>query len=171
MLQWNCDKNYTFTDTHIYFWGSVFSQWHKCKFTDKSLGLTFNSAEQYMMWYKAFTFNDLETAGKILKECDPKEQKALGRLVKGYDDAIWNFGKLNVVSNGNYLKFSQSESLKKELLDTGDKVLVEGSPYDRIWGVGLTFDDERIIDESNWRGENLLGKALMVARDRIRSPL
>jgi ribA/ribD-fused uncharacterized protein len=116
-------------------------------------------------------FSDSEVALKILSEKDPKEQKALGRLVKGYDDASWSKIRLGVVTDGNYLKFSQNKVLRDELLSTGDKVIVEGSPYDKIWGVGLQFDDERIEDEKNWNGENLLGKALMEVRSKLRSPL
>lgn len=171
MLRINTSKNFTENDTHLFFWGSIYSQWHKCKFTDKHINVTFNSTEQYMMWHKAMYFSDSEVALKILSEKDPKEQKALGRLVKGYDDASWSKIRLGVVTDGNYLKFSQNKVLRDELLSTGDKVIVEGSPYDKIWGVGLQFDDERIEDEKNWNGENLLGKALMEVRSKLRSPL
>lgn len=166
MLQIN-SKNYVETPTHIYFWSSVYSQWHSCRFTNKA-GVVFTSAEQYMMWCKASIFNDYEVAQKVLETSDPKRQKALGRLVRGYDDGIWSTQRLGVVIDGNYLKFTQSEVLRDEILNTGGRVFVEGSPYDIIWGVGLHCTDEKILDESNWRGENLLGRALVVVRDRMR---
>lgn len=167
-MEINSVKNWCETETHIYFWGSIFSQWHMCKFRDKINNVKFTSAEQYMMWQKALTFNDKITAAAILRESDPKLQKALGRKVVGYKDDVWNLKRLDVVTVGNYLKFSQNDKLCKELVDTGDKVLVEGSPYDTIWGVGLNFDDDKILDEKNWNGQNLLGKALMGARKIIK---
>ena len=162
-------KNYVETDNHIYFWGSVYSQWHKCKFSDE--GIIFTSAEQYMMYHKAKTFNDTEIAMKILKSSDPSVQKKLGRSVRGYKEDIWNEKRLSVVAMGNYLKFSQNRDLKEEILGTGNKIFVEGSPYDRIWGVGLDCTDIRILDEKHWDGMNLLGKALMMAREKIRSEI
>ena len=162
-------KNYVETDTHIYFWGSVYSQWHSSKFGDGAI--TFTSAEQYMMWSKAVLFQDYEVADKILKSSNPKTQKALGRVVSGYKEEIWECKRLEVVTKGNYLKFSQNRDLKGEILGTGNKVFVEGSPYDCIYGVGLHFNSEMILDESNWRGLNLLGKALVLAREKIRGEI
>ena len=153
------------TKTHIYFWGSIYSQWAKTSFVEENI--KFSTAEQYMMYHKALLFNDNEIANKILKTNNPKEQKRLGRLVSGFNEGLWNEKKLNIVISGNLLKFSQNNKLKEELLRT-DKVLVEGSPYDKIWGVGLKYSDPKILNEKNWRGENLLGKALMVVRDKLR---
>lgn len=154
------------TSTHIYFWGSIYSQWYKCKFIAHNL--TFLSAEQWMMWSKATLFNDHETAKKIMKTRDPKTQKLLGREVKGFDSKIWDLKKLEIVVQGNIYKFSQNQDLKKQLLETGTKVIVEGSPYDKVWGVGLKWDDPKILDEKNWQGENLLGVALMEVRKIIK---
>jgi ribA/ribD-fused uncharacterized protein len=159
-------KNYYETATHIYFWGSIYSQWYSCKFQENKI--MFNSAEQYMMYYKALTFNDQENLKKIMATSDPQLQKKLGRLVKGYDDTIWANKRFDVVVQGNYLKFGQNKKLKEELLSTGDKVLVEASPYDKIFGIGLGPTDERILDEKNWDGLNLLGKAIMKARELIK---
>ena len=154
------------TLTHIYFWGSIYSQWAKCSFKDESNRI-FSTAEQFMMYHKALLFGDTATAEAILKTNDPKKQKALGRLVKGFNEDLWNSNKFNIVVKGNLLKFSQSENLKKQLLSTENKVLVEGSPYDTVWGVGLKYDDPKILDEKNWQGENLLGKALMEVRKTL----
>lgn len=157
------------TSTHIYFWGGIYSQWYKCSFeSNDSMGkYYFNTAEQYMMFHKASLFGDNDIASKILQAKDPGEQKALGREVKGFDEAKWNEHKYEIVVQGNFLKFTQNETLKKQLLSTNAKVLVEGSPYDRVWGVGLKWDDPAILDESNWRGQNLLGKALMDVRKKL----
>ncbi len=118
-----------------------------------------------MMYKKALLFEDLSTAEKILQTDDPKKQKALGRKVNGFREDIWNIHKFDIVVKGNLLKFSQNENLKKQLLATEDKILVEGSPYDKIWGVGLKWDDPKILNSANWKGENLLGMALMKTRD------
>lgn len=154
------------TATHIYFWGSIYSQWYKSNFTE---GLhTFNTAEKYMMYHKAMLFKDEDMAKQILKSNDPKVQKALGKKVKNFSQQIWDEHKLDIVIKGNLLKFSQDVGLKNHLLATGDKILVEGSPYDTIWGVGLKYDNPLILDETNWKGENLLGKALMEVRKQLK---
>jgi ribA/ribD-fused uncharacterized protein len=155
------------TATHIYFWGSIYSQWAKTTFNDES-DRVFSTAEQFMMHRKALLFGDTAVAEQILRTNDPKKQKALGRQVKGFNDDLWNANKLEIVIKGNLLKFSQNEELKTKLLATGDKILVEGSPYDKIWGVGLKWDDPKILDEANWQGENLLGKALIAVRSKLK---
>lgn len=155
------------TSTHIYFWGGIYSQWAKTSFKDEH-NRVFSTAEQYMMHSKALLFGDLAIASSILKTNDPKKQKALGRQVKGFNDDVWNQHKFKIVVEGNLLKFSQNESLKNQLLATEDKILVEGSPYDKIWGVGLKYDDPKILDETKWQGENLLGKALMAVRQQLK---
>lgn len=155
------------TSTHIYFWGSIYSQWAKTAFSD---GVNhFTTAEQFMMHSKSLLFGDTVIANQIIKTNNPKEQKALGRKVSGFNEDIWNKQKLEIVIKGNLLKFSQNPELKRQLLSTGNKILVEGSPYDLVWGVGLKWDDPLILNESNWRGENLLGKALMIVRDKLKT--
>ncbi|WP_210212496.1 NADAR family protein [Mesorhizobium sp. M2A.F.Ca.ET.042.01.1.1] len=98
----------------------------------------------------------------------PKQAKELGRKVKGFDGARWDREKNGIVVEGSFQKFSQNKNLGAFLLATGDKVLVEASPVDRIWGIGLAADDEKAANPLQWRGENLLGFALMQARDRLR---
>ncbi len=155
------------TDTHIYFWNGIFCQWHSSKMVDDE-GASYSCCEQYMMSKKAKLFGDHVVYSMIMKEQIPGNQKALGRLVSDYDDDVWNKHKFDIVVDGNVLKFSQDEELKKLILSTENKIIVEGSVFDPIWGVGLSYDDNRILDESNWQGENLLGKAIMVVRNTIK---
>lgn len=154
------------TENAIYFWHGYLSNWAKCEFKDNLH--TYTSAESYMMVQKAYLFNDKESVTEILKTSNPKKQKSLGRKVKGFNSALWDKHKLDIVISGLYLKFSQNEDLKKQLLTTGDKKLVEGSPLDAIWGVALHFSDDLILDEKNWKGQNLLGVALMKVRETLR---
>jgi ribA/ribD-fused uncharacterized protein len=149
------------TETHIYFWNSIYSQWYPSKFVEN--GKTFVTAEQYMMFNKAMLFDSV-VADKIMSTSDPKIQKMLGKQVKNFNQEIWDENKFNIVVQGNLLKFTQNLKLQQELLRT-NKILVEGSPYDTIWGVGVAYYDKKIFDEKNWRGENLLGKALMKVRN------
>jgi ribA/ribD-fused uncharacterized protein len=153
------------TKTHVYFWGSVFSNWADVRFEYK--GHTFYNSEQAFMWEKALLFKDQKIADKIF-ECDsPKEAKALGRKVKNFDSVKWDQVGFDLMVDINYEKFNQNPSLTEILFSTGTKTIVEASPFDKIWGVGLHWDDDRILDEKNWQGKNLLGKALMKVRDRL----
>jgi ribA/ribD-fused uncharacterized protein len=159
------------TDTHIYFWGGEYSQWYKSNFTvfiNETIGwVEFNTAEQYMMFMKAFTFGDFETMKKLQFMSDPKECKKLGRQVKNFNEKEWDKVKFDIVVNGNIQKFHQNFMLFDKMRFTGNKTFVEGSPYDKIWGVGIKWDDDRILDEKNWQGQNLLGKALGEARKML----
>ena len=157
------------TDTHVYFWNGIYSNWHPIKFVDTLTSITFNNTEQAFMWYKADVFKDEDTKKLIENTPNPKEVKKLGRLVKNYNDLIWDKVRLSNMVYVNYLKFSQNEDLKKELLDTGDKIMVEASPYDRIWGVGMDENNPLILDKANWNGLNLLGDALMEVRNKLRN--
>lgn len=133
-------------------------------------GITYNCAEQYMMAEKARNFPGNESLLKtILTETDPSKHKKYGRQVKNYDDKIWNNKRKDVVVKGNLAKFSQNENLKRYLLNTGDKVLVEASPYDGIWGIRMKMTDSGVYDPRNWKGANLLGFALMEVRDEIKN--
>lgn len=122
-----------------------------------------------MMTGKARLFGDAPTADRIRAAGSPKQAKELGRQVSGFNEALWNDAKLEIVVEGNLQKFAQNPSLADFLLQTGDKVLVEASPVDRIWGVGLAADDTRVENPIQWRGQNLLGFALMEVRDRLRA--
>jgi hypothetical protein len=153
------------TDTHIYFWNGIFCQWSQYTMVEEDI--TYYSCEQYMMAKKAKLFNDEKVYDMIMSEEYPPVQKELGRMVSNYNQDVWDKHKFDIVVNANYLKFTQDETLKELLLDTGDKTIVEASPYDTIWGIGLSCDDDKILDESNWQGENLLGKAIMKVRTRL----
>lgn len=119
------------------------------------------------MYHKAIVFDDQEIADKIVLEPEPKKQRALGRKVKGFDNEKWKAKREEIVEEGNWWKFTQHKKggMSKMLLETGDRLLVEASPYDRIWGVGYSAANAE-VNGANW-GENLLGKALMRVRDRL----
>lgn len=156
------------TDKYHFFWNSKLSQWSTSPFVNRiHLIEKYNCAEQYMMYMKAILFNDFETAKRIYQSKYPREMQALGRQVKGYDQKIWNEWKYQIVVDGNILKFQQNPILKKMLFDTYPLQLVEASPVDKVWGVGLAEDDPLIDDENNWQGENLLGKALTEVRNTL----
>ena len=144
---------------------SPFSQWFRCTFTVGAN--TFNCAEQYMMHGKALLFGDAETAVKILAADHPRQHKALGRKVKPFDDAVWKRERVQIVRTGNHAKFTQNPALLEQLLATAGTTLVEASPYDKIWGIGLAATDPRAQDPAQWRGQNLLGKILTELRDEL----
>lgn len=161
---------------YLYFWGhrpardggvgaGCLSQWWPVTFMED--GHTFASAEHYMMAHKAWLFGDTEAAGRILAADHPGEAKALGRAVRGFDEQVWAARRFEVVVRGSVAKFGQNPELRRYLLSTGSRVLVEASPHDRIWGIGLTAGDERAASPSTWQGLNLLGFALMAARDAL----
>ena len=151
---------------YTFFWSGPFSNWAKTKFVYK--GVEFSSSEQAMMWEKANLFGDTETADKILNTSNPREQKQLGREVKGYDDTKWSMVRKLIVFDIVLEKFRQDKSKQADLLATGDTILVEASPVDKIWGIGLAEDDPDANDETKWRGQNLLGEVLTIAREVIR---
>lgn len=144
---------------------SPFSQWYRCSFTED--GRAFNCAEQYMMHGKAVLFEDGEVAAKILEADHPRTHKALGRKVRGFDDKVWRRERERIVRAGNHAKFTQNPELRELLLATRGTVLVEASPYDKIWGIGLAASDPRAQDPSQWKGGNLLGKILTALRDDL----
>lgn len=146
-------KEYTF------FWSSKkpYSNWYPCQFTYKDI--KFYNSEQAYMWEKALCFDDTETAEQILEEgSDPKRAKELGRMVVGFNDVIWNDRKFQIMYDIVLEKFRQNTTIKKKLLENSN--FAEASPYDLVWGVGLSEEDPRILDEKNWTGQNLLGKVL-----------
>ncbi len=155
-------KSYYETDTHIYFYGSCYSQWALRDIIIE--GKTFNCNEQYMMYKKAELFGDEYALNQIMKATDPAEQKRWGRMVKYFDKDKWEEIAKKVVYDANLAKFTQHEDLKKQLLDSGDKIIVEASPTDCIWGVGLWATDDEILDSKNWKGTNWLGEAIMNVR-------
>lgn len=157
------------TGTMVLFWQppGVFGQWTDSVFEVD--GVTYGCAEQFMMAEKARLFGDAPTRAKILASSSPREHKALGRTVANFDGATWQAACLDIVVRGNLAKFGQNPALRAALLATGDKLLVEASPLDKLWGVGLRADDPRIHDRATWRGQNLLGEALMRVRSALRA--
>lgn len=156
------------TATMVLFWQppALFGQWTPSTFV--LAGCTYTCAEQFMMAEKARLFGDEATRAKILATSSPREHKALGRTVANFDHARWEAACVDIVVRGNLAKFSQNPALLAALLATGEKLLVEASPLDRIWGVGLRADDPRIHERAQWRGQNLLGEALMRVRAELR---
>jgi len=160
----------------LHFWGHtpkegaavgiwVLSQWWPCRFTVE--GVEYASAEHWMMCDKARLFGDADAVAAILAAPTPAEAKNLGRLVRGFDDAHWNAARYEAVVRGNVFKFGQNPALREYLLGTANRVLVEASPRDLVWGIGLGAANERATNPRLWRGGNLLGFALMEARSRL----
>ena len=120
-----------------------------------------------MMASKARVFGDDEVLKEILSVVSPHDAKKLGRKVRNFDEAVWKAHRLNAVIDGNMYKFSQNEALRHYLVGTGQQVLVEASPYDRIWGIGMTAQDKAACEPGRWKGLNLLGFALMSVRESL----
>ena len=160
---------------YVFFWNTdkinlstgCFSQWQNSYF--EADGYEYCCAEQYMMGQKALLFNDKESFEKILSAKHPKTIKALCIQVRNFDGTEWDKIKYKIVLNGNFYKFIQNNEMMEMLISTGNKVLVEASPYDKIWGIGLDENNEKIKDPNYWRGENLLGFALMEVRDVLKN--
>ncbi len=160
----------------LFFWGhqpdnsgeinsSCFSQWWKANFKENEI--IYPSAEHFMMAKKALLFEDAEIFHRIMEANSPAEAKDLGRKIRNFDENMWNEHRYNIVVSGNLLKFVQNEQIGLFLKNTNDRILVEASPVDRIWGIGLAANDERVNDPEQWQGLNLLGFALMEVRDML----
>ncbi|NJO88975.1 MAG: NADAR family protein [Chloroflexia bacterium] len=162
----------------LFFWGhqpqkngkigpSCLSQWWISSFKDKNH--EYCCTEQYMMAEKARLFDDIETQNEILKSDSPGKIKALGRKVSNFNEEEWIKNRYSIVRQANVLKFSQNADLKEFLLSSGDKVIVEASPVDSIWGIGLAKDHPDAEFPEKWKGLNLLGFALMEVRNLLES--
>ncbi|MFI0512875.1 NADAR family protein [Streptomyces sp. WSLK1-5] len=163
---------------YLHFWGhrprpdgrvgaSCLSQWWPSPFVVD--GVTYATAEHWMMAAKARLFDDPEAERRALAAGHPSQAKAAGRLVRSFDEQVWRRERFGIVVEGSVHKFSAHADLRAFLLNTGDRVLVEASPVDRVWGIGLAADDEAAGAPERWRGPNLLGFALMEARERLRN--
>jgi ribA/ribD-fused uncharacterized protein len=141
------------------------SQWWPCRFTVD--GVEYTSAEHWMMAAKARLFGDEASVPLILAARTPAEAKVLGRKVSGFDEERWAAERFELVVQGNVAKFGQDAELRRYLLSTDRRVLVEASPLDRVWGIGLGTGNDAATDPRRWRGLNLLGFALMEARARL----
>lgn len=182
------------TSDFVFFYGGIFSNWARTAFlgsvafaeleilladvavetpardaviTRKLIAFKYSHNEQWMMAAKAWLFGDEKALDAIQKARDPFAQKKLGKTVAPFDEKKWNLARLPIVAAGAIAKFGADERMIRELLDTGDRTLVEATVRDRIWGIGLDWSDDRVLDRANWRGLNLLGEALMIARRTI----
>ncbi|MFF3343760.1 NADAR family protein [Streptomyces sp. NPDC002779] len=162
---------------YLHFWGhrprtdgrvgaSCLSQWWPSPFTVD--GVRYATAEHWMMAGKARLFGDPDAERRILAAGHPSEAKNAGRLVRGFDEETWARERFGIVVEGSVHKFASDEALRGFLLGTGRRVLVEASPVDRVWGIGLAATDDGAMNPERWRGPNLLGFALMEARERLR---
>ncbi|TDD58200.1 NADAR family protein [Actinomadura darangshiensis] len=157
----------------LFFWGhrtagpGYLSQWWPAPFTVD--GSTYATAEHYMMAGKARLFGDEETAEAVIAASHPRRAKDLGRRVRDFDEQTWQDNRVAIVTKGNEAKFAQNKELGDYLLGTANRILVEASPLDRVWGIGLAADDPRAENATTWRGQNLLGFALMTVRDSLAS--
>lgn len=158
---------------YLFFWGhrkrkdgqigkQCFSQWWGASFEID--GIKYPSAEVYMMAQKAQLFNDHEMEQKIITSSNPGAAKKYGREIRNFNEDVWKQNRFEIVVRGNQAKFEQNEALKKFLLSTNKRVLVEASPVDKIWGIGLAEDDPHAENPEKWNGLNLLGFALMKVR-------
>lgn len=162
---------------YLFFWGHTaregrlgkecLSQWYPAPFERE--GVHYPTAEHYMMHQKAALFGDAPTAQRMLLAQSPAEVKALGRAVRAFDEERWASARFDIVVRGNISKFTQHPELGAFLIATGDSILVEASPRDAIWGIGLSETDDAARDPARWRGLNLLGFALMVVRSGLSS--
>lgn len=163
---------------YVYFWGNqpprgggvgsgCLSQWWPLPFEVD--GVRFATAEHYMMWRKAKLFGDDEVAAQVLGAVHPKQAKDFGRRVRRFDEETWVAHRGKIVVAGNAAKFAQHPELRRYLAGTGARVLVEASPVDRVWGIGLAADDPRAEKPRAWRGLNLLGFALAEVRTQLGS--
>jgi len=162
----------------LFFWGHTkgpsqvvgdfcFSQWYASSFVVD--GFYFKTSEHWMMAQKAKLFSNMDLFYKIIECNTPGEAKQLGRQVENFDEAVWIEHRFEIVRLGNIHKFTQNLALRDYLIQTGNRILVEASPVDSIWGIGLSKDSKDIEDVSKWIGLNLLGFALMEVRDFIRA--
>lgn len=156
------------------FWDGPFSQWTPSSFIIDDV--EYNCAEQYMMAQKAIIFGDLDIYDQIMESDDAATQKKLGRIVENFDKDIWEEDEengyprcWNIVWRANMAKFSQNPHFLQDLLNTGNKLLVEASPYDTIWGVGMGAENPRILNPENWNGTNWLGEVLTNVRSFLRA--
>ena len=167
-----------FQPSYLFFWGHTskagtegkecLSQWYPVSFSED--GVLYPSAEHYMMAGKARLFGDAAALEAILVAATPAEAKKLGRQVQGFVEAVWKQHCSSIVVRASLLKFGQNPQLGSFLLASADSVIVEASPRDRIWGIGMSQNNPAARDPQHWRGQNLLGFALMTARRQLQSP-
>ncbi|MEM9720368.1 MAG: NADAR family protein, partial [Bacteroidota bacterium] len=147
---------------------TCFSQWWAGN-AFKEGAIIYPTAEHYMMAGKAKLFDDQEMFSKIIQSHSPGEAKKLGRQVRNFDPSTWESKRCEIVVRGNYLKFSQHKPLQEFLLNTNNRIIVEASPVDKIWGIGMDPNHPHVENPRNWLGENLLGFCLMETRELLKT--
>lgn len=152
---------------YVFFYGGYLSNWSDTPFIDTLTGIPYNCSEQYMMHRKALLFSDYDIAEVIMNRKFPGDQKALGRLVKYFDKDVWEKHARQIVYEGCYYKFTQNKEAYNYLMGTAETYLVEASPTDSVWGVGLAGYNDKIVDPKNWQGTNWLGQVLTQLRDYL----
>ena len=152
------------TDEYVFFWREYLSQWNMKSFKDNE-GIEYSCAEQYMMAKKAQLFNDDEIYDLIMEDGHPKQMQTHGRQVHNFDKRVWDQNAIAIVYQGNLYKFQQNPELLEGLVATRGRTLVEASPFDEIWGIGLAEDSPWCTDRDKWRGTNWLGYTLTNLRD------
>jgi len=150
---------------YTFFYDGPFSQWAHSDFTID--GVQYKNCEQYMMAQKALLFNDKEIFQKVMETNHPQTIKDLGRQISNFNKDVWEAECKDVVFRGNYAKFSQNDGFYADLMDTVGTELVEASPFDTIWGIGLAESDPRALDKTTWLGTNWLGEVLTAVRDKL----
>lgn len=155
------------TEKFTLFYGGYASQWAACTFVID--GVTYNCAEQYMMAEKARLFGDDDALQIIMGTNSPKVQKATGRLVKNFRKDRWEENAKLIVYRANLAKFLQNADMLEWLITTAGTTLVEASPWDTIWGIGMGAEDPRCLDRSQWKGTNWLGEIVTQVRNDIMS--
>ena len=157
-------------ESFTFFWDGPFSQWFPSRF--RISGVQYNCAEQFMMAEKARYFMDDDALAEIMRANHPREQKLIGRQVSGFETSEWEHQESNgrpycwnVVYRGNVAKYSQNSDLLSKLRATQGTTMVEASPLDTIWGIGLSEDDPRAQERASWLGRNWLGEVLTEVRD------
>lgn len=168
------EDGYRVTDRYVLFYGSFLSNFSRCKFTWEYMGESheFFCTEQAFMWAKARLFNDPIMSKAILAEKDdPLDCKHCGRWVQGYDDAKWAEVRYNIMRDVNFAKYSQYEPFRNRILNPefDGKTFVEASPSDGIWGIKMSIKEKGVLDERNWKGQNLLGKAITEVREKLKA--
>lgn len=181
-MKYNIEKTKLLFDNqdslkYLFFWGhqpsndgsmtkTCFSQWWLSNFIVDEI--TYPTAEHWMMAEKARLFNDENTLDEIINSKSPAVAKKLGRKVNNFNPDIWDENKYEIVKQGNWYKFSQNIDLRNFLLNTNERIIVEASPMDKIWGIGMTSDNPKSLNPYQWNGQNLLGFALMEVRDELK---
>lgn len=146
---------------------SCLSQWWPSNFTENEI--VYKTVGHYILSWKAKLFGDIKTANAILNKRFPKDVKELSRTISNFNADVWNDYKYTIAKQGNYLKFSQNDALKQFLITTGNTIIVEANPSDKVWGIGLTEDESIAKNPNNWEGQNLFGFTLMEVRDELKN--